>query len=234
MNLDIFKSELTVVILCGGKGLRLRPITNNTPKPLVKINNKSILEHIIQYFLKFKIKNFIIATGYKNKLINKFITDKFNNKDIKVFYTGLNSDIIKRLKKSSKYSKKNFLVCYGDTMVDINLNQYIKFYLKNIKKILVASYQLKSNFGILDVNKNNNVTDFKEKPALDIWFNVGYFIFSSEKFYLFSKFKKFQNLLKFLSKKNLMRTYKHVGNHITVNTIAELEIAKKNIKIFDK
>ena len=59
--------------MCGGKGLRLRPITKNIPKPLVKINNKSILEHIIQYFLKFKIKNFIIATGYKNKLIDKFI-----------------------------------------------------------------------------------------------------------------------------------------------------------------
>ena len=134
MNLDIFKSELTVVILCGGKGLRLRPITKNIPKPLVKINNKSILEHIIQYFLRFKIKNFIIATGYKNKLIDKFIADKFHNKNIKIVYTGLNSDIITRLNKSSNYSKKNFLVCYGDTMVDIDLNKYIKFYLKNVKK----------------------------------------------------------------------------------------------------
>ena len=233
MNLDIFKSELTVVILCGGKGLRLRPITKNIPKPLVKINNKSILEHIIQYFLKFKIKNFIIATGYKNKLIDKFIAEKFNNRNIKIVYTGLNSDIITRLNKSSKYSKKNFLVCYGDTMVDIDLNKYIKFYLKNVKKTLVASYQLKSSFGILNIMKNNNVVDFREKPELDIWFNVGYFMFSSDNFYLFKKFKKFQELLKFLSKKNLMRAYKHIGNHITVNTVAELEIAKKHIKIFN-
>ena len=50
--------------------------------------------------------------------------------------------------------------------------------------------------------------------------------------YGLKKFKKFQELLKFLSKKNLMRAYKHSGNHITVNTVAELEIAKKNIKIF--
>ena len=213
MNLDIFKSELTVVILCGGKGLRLRPITKNIPKPLVKINNKSILEHIIQYFLKFKIKNFIIATGYKNKLIDKFIADKFNNKNIKIVYTGLNSDIITRLNKSSKYSKKNFLVCYGDTMVDIDLNKYIKFYLKNVKKTLVASYQLKSSFGILNIMKNNNVVDFREKPELDIWFNVGYFMFSSNNFYLF----KIYIFIIDISMNLLIKNYLRLKNKIYKN-----------------
>ena len=233
MNITKFKDDLTVVILCGGKGLRLRPLTNKIPKPLIKINDKSILENIIKYFLDYKITNFIIATGYKNKQIDKFIKKKFKKYNIKTIYTGLNSDIIKRLKKTSEYSKKYFLVCYGDTMVDINLNKYIKFYFNNIKKILIASYQLKSSFGILDIMKNNDVIDFKEKPALDIWFNVGYFIFSSDKFYLFKKFKKFQTLLKFLSKKKLMKTYKHIGNHITVNTVTELELAKHKIKKFN-
>ena len=232
MNIVKFKNELTVVILCGGKGMRLRPLTKQLPKPLIKINNKSILENIIKHFLDYKIKKFIIATGYKSDLINNFIKKKFNRYNIKPIYTGLNSDIIKRLEKISKYSEKNFLVCYGDTMVDIDLNDYIKFYLKNIKKTLVASYQLKSNFGILNILKDNQVIGFQEKPTLNIWFNVGYFIFSSDNFFLFKKFKKFQELLKFLSKKNLMRAYKHSGNHITVNTVAELEMAKKHIKIF--
>ena len=233
MNITKFKNNLSVLILCGGKGLRLRPLTKQLPKPLIKINDKSILENIIKYFLDYKITNFIIATGYKSELIDQFIKEKFKKHNIKTVYTGLNSDIIKRLKKSSEYSKKYFLVCYGDTMVDIDLNKYIKFYLKNVKKTLVASYQLKSSFGILNIMKNNNVVDFREKPELDIWFNVGYFMFSSDNFYLFKKFKKFQELLKFLSKKKLMRAYKHIGNHITVNTVAELEIAKKHIKIFN-
>ena len=68
-----FKKELTVVILCGGKGLRLRPITKEIPKPLIKIKNKSILENIIRYFLTFNVKDFIIATGYKHKIIDKFV-----------------------------------------------------------------------------------------------------------------------------------------------------------------
>lgn len=233
MIINEFKNNLSVLILCGGKGLRLRPLTKNLPKPLIKINKKTILENIINYFLKYKIKNFIIASGYKNQLINKFIKKRFKENDIKIVYTGLNSDIIRRLKKSSKYSKKYFLVCYGDTMVDINLNKYIKFYLSNIKKITMASYQLKSSFGILDIGKNDNVLSFKEKPILDIWFNVGYFIFSEDKFKYFNKLKKFKNLLEFLARKGLMKTYKHKGDHITVNTLEELEKAKQQIKIFN-
>ena len=56
-NYTNFKKNLTVLILCGGKGLRLRPLTKNTPKPLIKVNKKSILENIIRYFLKFKIND---------------------------------------------------------------------------------------------------------------------------------------------------------------------------------
>ncbi len=233
MNLIEFKKNLTVVILCGGKGLRLRPLTNEMPKPLVKINNKSILENIILYFLSYNVRNLVIATGYKSELIDKFIKKRFKKKNIKLIYTGYNSDIIKRLKKISKYSKKYLLVCYGDTMVDIDLNKYIKFFLKEINKITLASYQLKSNFGILEIDKNEIIKKFNEKPTLDIWFNVGYLMFSNDKFKYFKNFSLFKDLLVFLSRKKLMRSYKHKGNHITVNTIEELEQAKLKIKNFN-
>ncbi len=227
MNIFNFKKNLTVLVLCGGKGLRLRPLTKDLPKPLIKIKKKSILENIINHFLKFKVNDLIIATGYKHKVIDGFIKKKFRNKKIKTLYTGVNSDIIERIKKVSKYSRKYLLVCYGDTIIDINLNQYIKFYLKNFEKVIVASYQLESSFGVFDIKNKDIITNFQEKPLLDIWFNVGYIFFSSENFKFFNKFRKFQDLIKFLSKKNYMKTFKHYGNHITVNTLAELERAKK-------
>ena len=129
-----FKKNLTVLILCGGKGLRLRPLTNELPKPLIKIKNKTILENIIDYLKKNGLKDFIIATGYKHQIIDKFIKKKYKNFQIKTLHSGVNSDIIYRIKKLSKYSKKNLLVCYGDTLIDINLNKYIRFYLSNKKK----------------------------------------------------------------------------------------------------
>ena len=133
MNISELKNNLSIIILCGGKGLRLRPITKDLPKPLIRINNKTILENIVQYFLKYNIDNFIVPTGYKSKLIKNFIQKKFKNKNIKVIYTGANSDILLRLNKSLKYSKKYFIVCYGDTLVNIDLNKYLNFFLK--KKI---------------------------------------------------------------------------------------------------
>lgn len=222
-----FKKDLTVLILCGGKGLRLRPLTEKLPKPLIKIKNKSILENIIDYFKKYKVENFIIASGYKHKMIDSFINTKYRNLQIKTLYSGVNSDIIIRLRKLSRYSKKNLLVCYGDTLIDINLNKYINFYQSNKKKITVASYQLDSSFGIFDIKNNDQVIDFREKPSLNIWFNVGYFIFNENNFHFFYKFDKFKTLLKYLSKKKIMKTYKHFGKHITINTLAELERAKK-------
>ena len=86
-----FKKNLTILILCGGKGLRLRPVTKDIPKPLVKIKSKSILENIINYFLKFKINDFIIATGYKHKMIDNFIKKKYKKLNIKSINTGVNS-----------------------------------------------------------------------------------------------------------------------------------------------
>ncbi len=222
-----FKKNLTVLILCGGKGLRLRPLTKELPKPLIKIKNKSILENIIDYFKKYRINNFIVATGYKHQMIDDFISKKYKNLKIKTLYSGVNSDIINRIKKISKYSKKYLLVCYGDTLIDINLNSYINFYLSNKKKITVASYQLESSFGIFDIDNKNQIINFREKPSLNIWFNVGYFIFNQNNFNLFNKYKKFKDFLKFLSKKKSMKTFKHYGKHITINTLAELEKAKK-------
>ena len=81
------------------------------------------------------------------------------------------------------------LVCYGDTLIDIDLNKYINFYLSNKKKITVASYQLETSFGIFDIKNQDQVVDFNEKPSLNIWFNVGYFIFNYNNFNLFKKFK---------------------------------------------
>ena len=76
--------------------------------------------------------------------------------------------LLKELKRASTYSKKNLLICYGDTLVDINLNKYIKFYQSNPKKIIAASYQLETNFGIFDIKKNNQIIGFEEKPKLNI------------------------------------------------------------------
>jgi len=232
LNISKIKNSLSVIILCGGEGQRLRPLTEKIPKPLVKIKNKAIIEYIINHFLKYKIENIIIVTGYKHNVLRNFINKKYNNKKIRVINTGLKTEIIKRIDKVSHHLKENIILCYGDTLVDINLNKLIKFYIKNKTKLLVSSYQLESSFGILDMNSKDTVTNFREKPKLGIWFNVGYFIFSNKYLKITKNFKDFKNFLFFMAKKKYMKAFKHKGKHITVNTIAELEEAKLQIRSF--
>ena len=150
LNIKKFKKELTVIVLCGGQGKRLKPLTLDTPKPLIKIKNKTMLEYIINHLLKSNIKNIIIASGYKNQIIEKFINKKYQ-KNITVINTGIKVDILERIKKITDKKRGDFLVCYGDTLADININKLIKLYLLNKEKIIISSYELKSSFGILKV-----------------------------------------------------------------------------------
>ena len=73
ISLKKIKRKVTAVILCGGKGLRLRPLTNKIPKPLIKINGEEILSYIIKHILSYNIDNLLILTGYKQEKIKTFI-----------------------------------------------------------------------------------------------------------------------------------------------------------------
>ena len=80
--LSKFKENLTVIVLCGGKGKRLLPITKSVPKPLLKINKKEILYYILEHLKKYNLKKIILATGYKSESFKKI---KSKNLDIKIY-----------------------------------------------------------------------------------------------------------------------------------------------------
>jgi len=231
MNINFIKKNLTIIVLCGGKGERLKPLTNNTPKPLIKINNETILFRILKHLICYRLNNFIIASGYKSNKIEKFIKNKKEFSRIKVLYTGENSDIISRIKKSLPFCKDNILICYGDTLLDININKLINFYLSNKNKIIVTAFNLKTNFGVLKILSSNTVVKFLEKPKLNLWINVGYILLNKKYYNLFYKFKTFKNFLINIGCKKKFKAFKHFGKHITINTLSELEEAKKNIKL---
>lgn len=226
------KDNFIVVILCGGEGQRLRPLTEKIPKPLIKIKEKSIIEYIINHFHKYNFNNLFIATGYRHLQLKNFIEKKYKNRNIQILNTGLRTEIINRILKITKNQDKDIILCYGDTLVDLNLNKLIKFYFKNSNKFIMSSYELKSDFGIIDVNKNEEVKRFREKPELGIWFNIGYFIFANGYLKKMNYHNKFKDFLTFLAKSKQMKTFKHRGKHITVNTITELEKAREQINKF--
>ena len=234
MKSQNIKSNLTALILCGGKGERLKPITKKIPKPLVKLKKKEILSYLIDHLRFNGINDIIIATGYKHNLLKKFILKKYKSKGIKVINSGIKTEIIRRIEKVKKFSKNNLLVCYGDTLADIDIKKLYQFHKLHSYPATISSFQVKSNFGILKIKKNNTISSYIEKPFLNIWFNIGYMIFSRKIFNLFKKFNKFEFLLKYLVKNSKIKSFKHKGLHITINTLKELEEANKKVGDFEK
>ena len=168
---------MKVVILAGGKGSRLTEYTKTIPKPMVKIGNKTILEHIIDYYKKFGLEEFIIASGYKSKIIEDYFKNK---KNIKIINTGLNTLTGLRLKKIQRYLNKTFMLTYGDGLSDINLNKLLLFHKKNKKLVTLTSVHPPARFGELELKKNL-VSKFEEKPQLQKgWINGGFFVIESQ------------------------------------------------------
>lgn len=221
----------TVLILCGGKGERLRPLTKKTHKSLTKIGKKTILHHLIEYFIKKKLNKFIFATGYKSIQIKNFINKKFPNIKYDLYDSG-NTSIINRLKHIFKDKYEDTLICYGDTLANINFNKYKKLLHKNRNKMIITIFQPDIKFGIVSLGKANKVKRFSEKPKLDIWINIGYIFVPKRMIKSVVKSTDFILFIKKEIKKNNVVYFKHDDLHITVNTLSELDEAKKNIRKF--
>ena len=121
---------MKVVILAGGLGTRLPEYTKKVPKPMVKINNKPILVHIINHYIKFGFKDFIVAAGYKSNIIKKYFKlSPIKKCKVKIIDTGNKSMTGGRLKRLKKYlGTDTFMMTYGDGLSNINLKKLLNFH----------------------------------------------------------------------------------------------------------
>ena len=199
---------MKVVILCGGIGSRLAEETKLIPKPMVKVGNLPIVHHIINYYKNYGFNEFILATGYKKEVLEKYFK---NNKNIQCIFTGKNTLTGGRILKLKKYFNKNenFLLTYGDGLTNQDLNGLIKFHKRHGKIATLTSVKPPARFGELKI-KGNRVSSFKEKPQLqNNWINGGFFVFNSKIFNFiggdkimlerepFQKLTKIKNLMAF-------------------------------------
>ncbi len=160
---------MKAIILAGGRGTRLKPVTDYVPKPLVPINNIPIIELQIRYLKRFGIKEFIICTGYKTEQIENFFKAK-NNLGVKISYsiekTALGTG--GAIKKAAKLIKeKSFLVINGDVITNIDIRKL------QSKLNSIAIIPLKTRYGIVEV-ADDKIVQFKEKKDInDLWMNAG-------------------------------------------------------------
>lgn len=171
---------MKTIILCGGKGTRLSEETKFIPKPMVKIGNKPIIVHIIKIYMKHGLKDFILAVGYKGKIIQKYFKlNPIKGANIKCVNTRLNSKTGGRILLLKENFKKNdtFMVTYGDGVSNVNIKKLINFHKKHKKILTLTAVRPPVRFGEIKINKNNYVKEFNEKlQANNNWINGGFFV----------------------------------------------------------
>ena len=166
---------MKALILAGGRGKRLRPLTDKIPKSLIPINKKPLIQYTIKYLKKFGINEIIICSGYKSKQIQNFLKKK-KNFGCKIEYSveknplgtaGAIRNAIKNL------SDESFLVINGDIITNIDLKKILK------KPNTIAANELKTKFGTMEI-KNNKILKFNEKTDVqNVWMNPGLYHLST-------------------------------------------------------
>lgn len=192
---------MKAVILAGGLGTRLSEETSVKPKPMVEIGGKPIIWHIMKIYSKYDINEFIICCGYKGYVIKEYFANYVNHQSditidleskhievhrkttedwkITLIDTGQNTMTGGRIKRIANYLNDDepFLLTYGDGVSDINISKLIQFHESSNKLATVTAVRPPGRFGALDINHDNVVNQFIEKPMGDgNRINGGYFV----------------------------------------------------------
>ena len=222
---------MKVIILAGGKGSRLSEFTKLIPKPMVKIVKVPIIVRIIKHYEKYGFKEFIIAAGYKSKIIKDYFKNNLLNLDIKIINTGASSMTGGRIKILKKYINESFMLTYGDGLSDVNIKKLLHFHKTNKYIATLTAVRPPARFGGIKIAKNI-VKYFKEKSKLDAgWINGGFFVMEPE----IIKYLKNKNTvleqypLEKLSKLKKLGAYKHSGFWQCVDTKRDLDKIRKLI-----
>lgn len=183
-NIETTLNKNTVVLMLGGLGTRLRPLTNDTPKPMLRVGNKPILETIIEGFKQYGYTNFIFSVNYKKEVIQDYfqngeafdVTINYIEEDKKMGTAGALSLLKSR-------PTKPFFVMNGDLLTQINFDQLMQFHIEHdsVATMCVREYEYQIPYGVIETVGTDLVT-IKEKPIHRSFVNAGIYVLSPDVF----------------------------------------------------
>ncbi|MEO2220826.1 MAG: nucleotidyltransferase family protein, partial [Nitrosopumilus sp.] len=185
---------MKAVILAGGLGTRLRPLTNDKPKPMLPIGEKPILEHLINWTKKSGIKSVVLCVSYLRETIEDYFEDgeKFG---VKIEYAVSKKPLATagQLKTAEKFIDDDFVCMYGDSIFNFSLRNMIKQH--SVKKAFITmslnEYKTNLPYGVIETSKNGRVTSWNEKPEIKANVNMGCYIMNAKIFSLIPKNKPY-------------------------------------------
>ena len=239
---------MKVVLLAGGFGTRISEESQLKPKPMVEIGDKPILWHIMKQFSAYGYNEFVICAGYKQHVIKQYFADyylhqcdvtfDFTNENelvihhhkaepwkVTVVDTGLNAMTGGRVKRIKEYiGDEAFLLTYGDGVSDINIKKLVEFHQKHGKLVTMSAYNTKQRFGVLDIDSNGIIREFREKTQGDgNMINIGFMVCEPKIFDYIEGDKTVleKEPLETIAKDENLVAYKHDGFWQCMDTLRE-------------
>jgi glucose-1-phosphate cytidylyltransferase len=206
-----------VVILCGGRGTRLQEHTQEIPKPLVEIGGMPIVWHVIQLYAVQGFRRFLLATGYKGELIERFAAEQEWPEGVSVQCedTGLQTPTGGRIKllEEKLVEEERFCATYADGVADIDLEALLDFHSLHGATATMTVVRPELQFGVTELDgEDGRVTGFREKPRSEHWINGGFFCMQRNALgYLERDSVLERKPLERLAAENELRAYRHEG-----------------------
>lgn len=176
---------MKAIILAGGLGTRLQPYTFFIPKPMLPLGNKPLLEHIIEWLKNDdnNIDHIIICVSYLHRTIEDYFEDG-SRLGIKIEYARSDRPLATagQLLTAKKYIDDTFVCVYGDSIYEFSLREMIKEHdsLDAFISMALLSYKTRLKYGFIDINGNNRVTTWNEKPEIKGLINIGCYVMEPE------------------------------------------------------
>jgi len=171
-------SKPVVVILCGGRGTRLQEHTREIPKPLVEIGGRPIVWHVIGLYARQGFRRFVLATGYRGELIERFVAEAQWPEGVSVECadTGPRTPTGGRLKllEGRLAGEETFCATYADGVADIDLDALLAFHGAHAASATITVVRPHLQFGVTELDGEDRVTGFREKPRSEHWINGGF------------------------------------------------------------
>jgi len=224
---------MKVILLAGGLGTRISEETSDKPKPMVLLDDKPIIWHLMSIFAVQGFDDFVIASGYKGEIITEWVANLESPWKIEVLNTGLNTQTGGRIAQCmKKYPEERVFATYGDGLGNIDLVGLLDFHLTHNKKATVTAVRPPARFGVLE-SENGRVTHFGEKNQADAgWINGGFFILEpSVSKYVFSDSEPFETgALPRLVQESELMSYHHSGFWQPMDTLREKQDLVKYVE----
>lgn len=239
---------MKAVILSGGLGTRITEESYLKPKPMIEIGNKPILWHIMKIYSAHGINDFVICAGYKGYVIKEYFANYFLHQSdvtfdmsknhmeihhntcepwkVTIVDTGENTMTGGRLKRVKDYIKdETFCMTYGDGVSNVDLTELIKTHKQGGKLATLTAVCPPGRFGVLNLNKDDSIKSFQEKPVeIDTgWVNGGFFVLEPEILNLIKDDSTIweKGPLEFLSLSNQISAFKHAGFWLPMDTLRD-------------